>query len=368
MKKLFALLFAVLCAGALWSADAAFVEEGRQAAAKADLAFLWASDTHHQAETGHGAREALIGDFVACANGIGVDFAAICGDLVHGNLGRESQLANLAELRGWLDGCRMPVLPAMGNHDDGSWFIRRSMDKGEGAGAGELVPKEDFFGTILRGHESEFKTDPKNPYGGWYYKDFTKAKVRVIVLNVIDIPYIPSAGGLKYYGQWNYGFRQEQLDWLAGKALKFGKAGWGVIVLTHIDYGSEYLGAIATEPGNMPANSHIVTGLLEAFRKGEAGTFYSDREDFAAKVKYNFRHNKSNEFIASFSGHRHKNLSEYVDGVPHILISNIFNASAGGFDLVTLDRKNKTITLKRFFNGAAPGMDRRFAIGGAPKK
>ena len=368
MKKLFAVLLAVLWAGALFGADPAFIEEGKAAAQKADLAFLWASDTHHQAETGHGAQEELLGDFVACANEIGVDFAALTGDLVHGNRGRDSQLGNLAELRLWLDGCRMPVLPAMGNHDDGSWYIKKNLDKGTVVGLGELVPKEDFFGAILKGHEGEFKTDPKNPYGGWYYKDFTKAKIRVIVLNVIDIPYIPDGNGLKYYGHWNYGFRQEQLDWLANKALKFSKKGWGVIVLTHIDYGSLFLSAIGSQPGIMPANSNIAEGLLEAFCKGEAGTFYSDTEDFGVKVKYNFRHNRSNEFIASFSGHRHKNLSEYVCGVPHILISNIFNSGAGGFDLVAVDRKNKTITLKRYFKGAAPDMDRSFAIGGAPKE
>jgi 3',5'-cyclic AMP phosphodiesterase CpdA len=292
----------------------------------------------------------------------------ITGDLVHGNKGRESQLKNLTELRGWLDGCKMPVMPAMGNHDDGSWFIRRSMDNSEGVGIGELVPRQDFFGAIFKGHESEFRTDPREPLGGWYYKDFTKAKIRVIVLNVIDIPYIPEGNGLKYYGQWNYGFRQEQLDWLANKALKFSKKGWGVIVMTHIDYGSLYLSAIGSEPGVIPANSRIVEGLLEAFVKKEAGAFYSDTEDFEAKVKYNFRRNGSNEFIASFSGHRHKNLSEYVAGVPHVLISNIFNSGAGGFDLVAVDRKRHTISTKRYFKGYAPELDRSFALGGAPKE
>ncbi len=360
MKKLFAILLAVLCAAALWGADSAFIEAGKAAARGADLTFLWASDTHHQAETGHGAQQELVETLVSCANGIGADFVAITGDLVHGNKGRESQLKNLTELRGWLDGCKMPVMPAMGNHDDGSWLIRRSMDSGEGVGIGELVPKEDFFGAILKGHEGEFKTDPKNPYGGWYYKDFTKAKIRVIVLNVIDIPYIPEGNGLKYYGQWNYGFRQEQLDWLANKALKFSKKGWGVIVMTHIDYGSLYLSAIGSEPGVIPANSRIVEGLLEAFVKKEAGAFYSDTEDFEAKVKYNFRRNGSNEFIASFSGHRHKNLSEYVAGVPHVLISNIFNSGAGGFDLVAVDRKKRTVSATRYFKGRAPELDRVF--------
>ena len=59
MKKLFAVLLAVLWAGALFGADPAFIEEGKAAAQKADLAFLWASDTHHQAETGHGPRKSL---------------------------------------------------------------------------------------------------------------------------------------------------------------------------------------------------------------------------------------------------------------------------------------------------------------------
>ncbi|MBP5274488.1 MAG: metallophosphoesterase [Abditibacteriota bacterium] len=355
MKKLAIVLALALALGTALYASG-FTDFGKAAAKKADLAFLWASDTHHQAETGHGAQKDLMDSFVSEANETGVDFAALTGDLVHGNKGRKSQLGNLAELRDWLDGCKMPVMPAMGNHDDGSWYIKKNLDKGTAVGLGELVPKEDFFGTILKGHEGEFKTDPKNPYGGWYYKDFTKAKIRVIVLNVIDIPYIPDGGGLKYYGQWNYGFRQEQLDWLANKALKFSKKGWGVIVMTHMDYGSEYLGS-----KTMPVNSRIVEGLLEAFAKKEAGAFYSDTEDFEAKVKYNFRHNGSNEFIASFAGHRHNHYSEYVAGVPHVVIGNLFNPASGGFYLVTVDRKKRRISAFKCFNGAAaPEFDRVF--------
>ncbi|MBP5274490.1 MAG: metallophosphoesterase [Abditibacteriota bacterium] len=351
-KTFFAFLLLFAAALAVFAGEPSFIEEGKEAAKKADLAFLWASDVHYQPQDNHGSSRELIESIVEAANGMGVAFSAVTGDLVHGHYPRNIYLENLSDVRSFLDGALAPVLPVMGNHDDNRYFVYKRVEKGDGfLDMNETVPKEDFYRTILKGHEDEFVRDPKNPYGGWYYKDFTKAKVRVIMLNSIDMPYIP-AGRFKYYG----GYSEAQLQWLANKALKFSKKGWGVIVMCHIDYGSQTIGN-----WDMPQNSEIVEGILEAFAKKEAGTFYSQVEGMEAKVKYNFRNNRSCEFIGSFAGHKHKNLSEYVNGTPHVLISNVFREGTGGFDLVLIDRKKRTVVTKRCIGGAAePSLDRAF--------
>ncbi len=358
MKKPLLILALILAAFSAYASEASFIEEGREAARKADLAFLWGSDTHHQSEGSYGAQKGLIDEFVSVANGIGVDYTAITGDIVNGYYNRESQERNLSEIREWLDGCKMPVMLTMGNHDDNGWFISGQASVKEIGSLDELFPKEDFFKVALRGHEKEFVRDPKNPYGGWYYKDFTKAKIRVIMLNSIDIPYIPKDKGLKYYGQWHYGFCEAQLQWLANKALRFSKKGWGVIVMTHNDYSSSEK---IFDRVMRPVNGDIVEDLLEAFEKKGSGTFVSEVEDHNATVKYDFRRNASNEFIASFAGHRHGDIYDYVKGTPHILIAGIFDKQKGGFDLVTVNRKKRTISTRRYLNGeASPERNREF--------
>ncbi|MBO4548380.1 MAG: metallophosphoesterase, partial [Abditibacteriota bacterium] len=347
MKKLFALLAAVLIlSAAAFSADAAFSEAAKKAAARADLVFVWGSDVHYQPQDNHGVSRDMIEEFVSAAHETGAAFAAVTGDLYHGHYDKATSLGNLAELCTFFEGCRVPVMMTQGNHDDNRYYVYKTRNPDDTFDMGQVINKEDIFRIVLKGREKDFVTDPANPYGGWYYKDFTKAKIRVIMLNCIDVPHIPDypVNRFKYYG----GFGSDQLNWLASKALKFSKKGWGVIVMTHIDYASPEIGNWA-----MPVNCEIVEGLLEAFAKQEAGTFYSFEEGMEARVKYNFRHNRSNEYIGAFAGHKHKNLSDSVSGVPHILVANMFNASAGGFDLVTIDRKKRLINTFRCRQGAA---------------
>ncbi len=359
MKKLLASLALLLAISAALYAETDFTEIGRKAAQKADLAFMWGSDTHHQAKGNYGVPKSLIDEFVRESNDIGVAFTALTGDLVNGYYDRANQEKDLTELREWLSGCKMPVMLTMGNHDDNAWFISGQASVKEIGSIDELFPKEDFYKVAFGGTEKDFVRDPKNPYGGWFYKDFTKAKIRVIMLNSIDIPYIPKDKGLKYYGQWHYGFCNDQLNWLANKALRFSKPGWGVIIMTHNDFSpasSKLFDGVME-----PVNSDMIRGILNAFQKKEMGTLESAAEDHEAKIKYNFRNNKSSEFIAVFAGHRHGNLYEYIDGKPHILIGGIFDKNKGGFDLVTIDRKKKTISTRRFLNGkAAPEFNRAF--------
>ncbi|MBO4548379.1 MAG: hypothetical protein J5758_04105, partial [Abditibacteriota bacterium] len=218
--------------------------------------------------------------------------------------------------------------------------------------------KEDLFSLVFGALQNDFVRDPKNPFGGWYYKDFSRAKVRVIMLNSADVPYIPAAEGLKYYGQWTYAFRQEQLEWLANKALRFGKKGWGVIIMSHVTF----VPAPARPDRTLPINHELVSELVEAFRTGGRGTLRSDREDFRVRVAYNFGHNLSRDYIASFAGHTHNNECDYLGGSPRLIVGNMFNKKHGGYDLVTIDRKRRRIGLMKCLGGeTAPEWSRTYA-------
>ena len=54
---------------------------------------------------------------------------------------------------------------------------------------------------------------------------------------------------------------------------------------------------------------------------------------------------------------------EFINGVPHITIINTFNATGGGYDIVTIDRTNKKIFTKRYNNGALTAFNREISYG-----
>ena len=75
-------------------------------------------------------------------------------------------------------------------------------------------------------------------------------------------------------------------------------------------------------------------------------------------MNFDFTNNLSDEIIAWFSGHVHRDEVEIIDNIPHITITNYFNTEGGGCDVVTIDRKNKKIYTKRYNNGALTDYNR----------
>lgn len=310
------------------------------------VTFLWASDTHFQVHGAwnYGTQRATLREMGAVAEKLKTDFAVVTGDVVNGYFPVAEQKENLVN---YIDmvckSMKMPLLIAEGNHDDNSWYASASGSSGtEKTGLAETLINSQFTAYSMAGRLGQVVLDSDNPLGGYYYYDLQKAKIRVIVLNCEDIPYIEQADkSLKYYGQWTMGYQQMQLKWLAEKALHFTESGWGVMFFQHND-------------SNMDGNTQFVRNLdclnqiVEAFRNKASGTAVSTQTDFEATVPYDFVANRSNEVIAWFSGHIHRDSDELIDGIPHMTIINSFNPTGGGYDIVTVDRENRKIFCKRF--------------------
>ena len=62
--------------------------------------------------------------------------------------------------------------------------------------------------------------DDDNPFGGYYYKDYNMAKIRVIVLNTTDT-YFRGTEGEPIISPFTQLVQQKQLDWLSTRALNF---------------------------------------------------------------------------------------------------------------------------------------------------
>ena len=308
--------------------------------------FLWASDTHFQVHGGwnYGTKMATLREMGAVAEKLKSDFAIITGDVVNGYFPVAEQKENLVNLIDMVcKSMKMPLLIAEGNHDDNSWYASASGSSGtEKTGLAETLTNEQYTAYSMAGRLERVMFDADNPLGGYYYYDLQKPKIRVIVLNCEDIPYIEQADkSLKYYGQWTMGYQQKQLKWLAEKALQFKEPGWGVMFFQHND-------------SNMDGNTQFVRNLdclnqmVDAFKNKATGTAVSTQTDFEATVSYDFSANLSDEVVAWFSGHVHRDSDELIDGIPHMTIINTFNPSGGGYDIVTVDRVNRKIYCKRF--------------------
>ncbi len=98
----------------------------------------------------------------------------------------------------------------------------------------------------------------------YYYKDFTKDKIRVVALDTQNIPYAYAG---ETQATYTFGFSQEQLEWLVGEALDFtdktDKAERGVVFLMHT--------VAANESSNIH-NFTLFNKIFQAFKAGTSGT------------------------------------------------------------------------------------------------
>ena len=107
----------------------------------------------------------------------------------------------------------------------------------------------------------------------------------------------------------------------------------------------------------------ILNLILDARKNGEklSGTFYED--DMQVTVDVDFADNKCGEVVAVMIGHFHTDyLMASASGIPYIATANLLLAECHEerelgtekellFDVVTVDRKARTITVTRIGSG-----------------
>ncbi|MBP5274810.1 MAG: metallophosphoesterase [Abditibacteriota bacterium] len=330
MKKFFGkaaafvagLLFSLALAFPAFAQDR-FLREFALNRTEGSLSFIWASDLHYRSKSlyNHGITPANLKALVRTAGEAEADFLALTGDLIHGNDPRPALERDLREIARILKGCSVPALVLPGNHDDGSKYAKRK-------GSADTLSTEEFFS--LLGYAP--------PEGGRYYRDFPESKIRVICLNAADLPDKKDGSGMPLYPAIdNYAFRQEQLRWLAEKALRFDEEGWACLVLTHVD--TEHVSPTARQKGFGHVNA-----VLQAFAKGEKAEIKDGEPDFEAELTADFSSQGPGELIGVFAGHVHKGGRRQKNGIQHLILgASYYN----GLDYrgVVIDRKTKRIFL-----------------------
>lgn len=326
--------------------DSGFITTVRDIQTPETLSFVWASDTHY----GVGCDKEGITRLANVGDGVKANFITITGDVLHGYYDLATQKNDLAEVVASLSKGRTPYLLTMGNHDDNTWYASGNGSNPETSGLSEVMTPDKFHNYTVNRNDSGVVVDPANPWGGWYYKDFDHAKIRVICLNPEDFPYGEKDGKITYNGMYQFAYRQDQLNWLANTALKFTEDGWGVIILQHVDYAGFNVSEVQINGG-------LVEQILRAYQTKSTGTATGNQVDFIVNVGYDFTDNASNEYIANFAGHIHKDTVNVRYDVPHITTINS-GTNNGGCDVVTINRETRKITMHRYGEKPLPDYNR----------
>ena len=239
--------------------------------------------------------------------------------------------------------------PCNGNHDNGTLWDH-FMEREEPFDKFSRKEVYEAFYSDLSARGAKF--DDKN-FGLYYYVDDDKTKVRYICLDICNTPdsYENTLKGAHTFGQG-------QIDWLINVALQ---TEYDIIIDTH----SVLRPTIEEEKKAENQNRclEILNHILDARKNGEklSGTFYED--EFKVTVDVDFKDNKCGEVVAVMIGHFHTDyLMTSKSGIPYIATANLLLAECHEeralgsekellFDVVTVDRTTRTITVTRIGSG-----------------
>ena len=204
-----------------------------------------------------------------------------------------------------LPSCEIPHFPLIGNHDIGLAYTIQN-NSNEAAGARFITPYMEQLGAVQGGTNA-----------GYYYKDFSTYKIRMIVLNEYEMPRVPNAGNTELkYSIWKRYISQAQATWFVN-TLSSVQDGWSVIVAMHqlIDvfdkYDNEFKGTVNYTNADVTQGlGNILQDIVDAYiSKNTLSQTYtvSDTDPSevpSVNVNADFT-TAHGEFICWINGHTH---------------------------------------------------------------
>ena len=344
------------------------------------LNFIWQSDQHVRKNNENYPQLSLVGEIAKSGQ---LDFAMLGGDVVDGVASGEDKddlFAYMIESIKKVGLYHTPIWMAKGNHETNfnDYIITGNTDN--------VVTDPELFRLYFNHLEGDVVFPDGVDFPTYYYKDFDRAKIRVIVLNTSD-----NIGddGVTDCNPTESFIRQAQVDWFINALDLSGKEDadeWAVLTMAHA-------AIISTAYGTKNANS-IMMNIMRAFQTGGTytgnnggeGLTYQDADgntisitsgdQFYLSVSVDFTAQGATEYIGHIQGHIH------FDGVvcaahiysPDVYVINSYpgqktvdagSAASGfesyprtagtpqmyAFDLVSIDRTNKQWLLTRYGAG-----------------
>ena len=224
----------------------------------------------------------------------------------------------------------------------------------------KAVLRERYFKPYTKYDDRKFSKD-----GSYFYADDENNKIRYIALNSQDVPNDDETeeGFAVFNTLRNYGFLQDQIDWLASEALFVPDPSWSVVVCSHA--------ATPSLESNKDFNYNydIVLGLLDAFKNKRAyvGEEKHDNPIYDVSVSADFS-GKGGDVIAWVGGHRHDDYIKNMLGIT--IVETTTDASyenskklgfkgttdEHAFDIFTVDKEKRVVNITRI----GRGFDREF--------
>ena len=190
-----------------------------------------------------------------------------------------------------LRNARIPTFINVGNHDNGSPTWKRDFD-GKVFPNG-IISNEEFKN--FYGSKEKLFGEMRNVDSLYFCKDFPNKKIRVIGINTNDNnqSVFNSDGSYKYGSHDHFAMQQEQLKWLAEKALKI-PVGYQVIMFGHCPLQEEIFD-----------NRECLINIIEAFMLGTSKRIQSVYPDHEVDFTSDFTSQGPSTFVGYICGHWH---------------------------------------------------------------
>src|SRR5690606_17439051 len=149
-----------------------------------------------------------------------LDFTALLG--AYGS-GERPKNESLDLTQGIMAPCRShstcPACAGQGHHDSNDqppgWASTTERERLQCA----ITNKEAYQSYIRKSEQYDIVKDPENPYGGYFYRDFERQKIRTVFLNTNELNEVNGIPQFPSY-VWTGVRSQAQLNWLANTALQ----------------------------------------------------------------------------------------------------------------------------------------------------
>lgn len=235
---------------------------------------------------------------------IPIKFICIGGDYLCNNLRTThdealSQLNDLSEIIKNYSS-HIPTMVIKGNHDDNPFGKKENE-----------ISNNEIYDTIMSHHKDFFVSDSKNDKAMYGYYDMPDEKIRAIYLDVFELKYTKNEEGLSFHERTSYAISNDQLNFIANKALKLPQNDWLVVLFSH------------ASPIIPPfkESEHIFGGdalieILKAFKNGEKYSTKAKKGDMFYDVECDFTSQKKGEIAGYFCGHHHTDFTWNVCGIP----------------------------------------------------
>jgi len=232
-----------------------------------------------------------------------------------------------------------------GNHDAGTIQHYNSSGKVE---LKKIIGRNDFKNIFQT--KKLFFNEIRDGDSLYFYKDYPDKKIRVICVDTIDYPEIINKdGGLKYFDQWDYGFQEKQLKWVAEEALGKCPIDFHVIMFSHVPLNN-------TKSVNREnrRNFDCMKQIISGFVKKQLVIVRSNLKDFEVDFEVDFSKKEKTCFAAVISGHEHWDNDIDMGDYRSIVINRawpndvLFSENEDAFAAIEIDTSMKIINIKGF--------------------